>query len=90
MAWRYIPEPGPTGGSALSQATIYPQEFESTRVRLGSGTVSWSVPPSWKNPNQLHVISALADLPMGDQIGPAIIMNAKNILRGDLARVLKP
>lgn len=88
MAWRYIPRTGKTG-SAVSHATLFPQEFESTRIRLGTGEICWNVPPLWKNPTQNHIVQALAALPVGDAIGPAIIMDAKNILRGDLARELE-
>lgn len=88
MAWRYIPNTG-VAGAKLSHATIFPQEFESTQVRLGKCAIEWSVPPPWKNPTQAHIIGALKALPVGEAVGPAIIMNAKNILRGDLARELK-
>ncbi len=88
MAWRYIPDPGESGGTALSQATIFPQEFESSRVRLADAQCIWSMPPIWKNPIQAHIIARIEALPIKKTVGPAIIMNAKNILRGDLARVL--
>jgi hypothetical protein len=88
MGWRHLPKLGPDGGAALSHPTLFPQEFLTTRVRLASATIDWSVPPLWKNPTQLHIISALAGLPVGDPIGPAFILEARNNLRGDLARVL--
>ena len=70
-------------------ASRIPQEFVSTRVRFAHNTIEWSVPPQWQNPTQHHIISALAALPVGKPSGPAVIMDAENILRGDLARVLR-
>ena len=88
MAWRYIPNTG-IPGARVSHATIFPQVFESTRVRLSRGAIEWTVPPLWKNPSQAHIVAGLAALPVGDAVGPAIVMDAKNILRGDLARELR-
>jgi hypothetical protein len=89
MAWRYIPRTGPSGGAELSQATLFPQEFISKRVRLGKATIEWSIPPLWQNPTQQHIIASLANLPVGEPMGPAVIMEAENILRADQARVLR-
>lgn len=88
MAWRYIPQPGPSGGASLSQPTIYPQEFESSRIRLADAACVWNTPPLHKNPMQAHIIARLESLGIGNSVGPAILMNAKNILRGDLSRIL--
>ncbi|WP_425408696.1 acetoacetate decarboxylase family protein [Hyphococcus sp.] len=88
MAWRHIPKPGEGGGASLSEATLFPQEFESSRVRLADASCVWSTPPFWKNPIQAHIIARLESLPIVSPVGPAIIMNAKNILRGDLAKLL--
>ena len=88
MAWRYIPHPGPSGGAELSHATSFPQEFISSRVRVAEGAIVWSVPPVWQNPTQHHIITSLGELPVGQPTGPAIIMEAENILRGDQAQIL--
>ena len=51
MAWRYIPRAGTSGGAELSHATLFPQEFDATRVRVASATVAWSVPPVVEEPH---------------------------------------
>ena len=90
MGWRYIPKVGAVGGAALSQPVLFPQEFYPSSVSIARGDVTWSVPPSWKHPTQHHIISQIAALPVGKAVAPAVVLrNAKNVLRGDLARVLK-
>lgn len=90
MGWRYIPKVGAVGGAALSQATLFPQEFYPSSVSIATGKVSWSIPPKWKLPTQHHIIAQIAALPVGKALSPAVVLrNAKNVLRGDLARVLK-
>jgi hypothetical protein len=89
MGWRYISAIGPEGGAALSEPTLYPQEFQLKSVMLGTGSIEWHVPPQWRMPTQHHIIAQLAALPILPSEKPAVVLkNAKNILRGDLARVL--
>jgi acetoacetate decarboxylase len=73
LGWRYIPKfEGP--GADLSQFTIYPQGYDITSVMQGSGTIRLT-PLRWEqNPNQWHIIKALAELPM-ITMGPAYFIN---------------
>ncbi len=88
LGWRYIPNTGATPGAALSHATIFPQEFTDMSIRTGSASIVWAVPEPWQNVTQHHVIAQLAALPVGKPVGPAVVMEARNVLRGDKARAL--
>ena len=90
MDWfghRFIPTTG-MGGAALNQATLFPQSFEITDVKLGEPSLEWTPPPLHKNPTQAHIIGTLAALPITRFAGPAVMMRAKAILRGNAARIL--
>ena len=90
MEWlshRYIPAPG--SGASLSEAMLFPQEFEIREVMVADCEVSWSPPPLHKNPTQAHIVAQLAELPNHGAARPAVWMQTKCILRGDEARVLK-
>ena len=89
MEWlghRYIP--APVQGATLSEATLFPQEFEIGEVMVGGCEVFWSPPPLHKNPTQAHIVAQLAALPDRGPARPAVWMQTKCILRGDQARVL--
>ena len=90
MDWfghRFIPTTG-MGGAALNQATLFPQSFDITQVQLGEPALEWSPPPLHKNPTQAHIIGTLAALPNKGFTAPAVMMQAKAILRGNEARIL--
>lgn len=90
MGWRYIPAINPKGGAALSEPTLYPQEFYPDNISIADGTIEWSVPPVWQNPTQHHIIAQLAGLRVGAPASRAIVIrNARNVLRGDLAKTLE-
>ena len=90
MDWfghRFIPVTG-MGGAALNEATLFPQSFDITAVKLGEPGLTWTPPPLHKNPTQAHIVGTLAALPIEAFTAPAILMDAKAILRGNEARVL--
>ena len=88
MGWRHIPSLGNQGGADLSHATLFPQEFECHSVRTASADVQWFAPPMWKLPTQVHIISQLAQLPVKSGTGRALLLEARNVLRSDLTKVL--
>lgn len=90
MNWfghRFIPKTNQCGGE-LSQAVLFPQEFEITRIRTGTPDLSWSPTPLHKNPTQAHIIATFASIPVQKYSRPAVLMDAKAVLRGDQAKVL--
>ncbi|WP_299596555.1 acetoacetate decarboxylase family protein [uncultured Microbulbifer sp.] len=87
MGWRHIPSLGNQGGADLSHATLFPQEFECRSVRIARAEVQWFAPQPWKLPTQVHIISQLAALPVSGT-GKALLLDARNVLRADLTKVL--
>ena len=87
MGHRFVP--AAQGGAALSEAVLFPQEFEIGEVMLGECEVAWTPPPLYKNPTQAHIVAGLAALPNEGAARPAVFMRTKCILRGDQVRVLR-
>lgn len=90
IGWRHIPSVGAQGGADISQPVLFPQEFYPKSIFLAEANLEWHVPPQWRNPTQHHIIAQIAALPVLRQTRPAVVLkNAKNVLRGDLARILE-
>jgi hypothetical protein len=62
MGWKYIPNPDGVG-AAISHATLFPTEFETTEAWTGTGTVEWENLTWEQNPTQFHIVNALEALP---------------------------
>lgn len=86
MGHRFVP--GASGGAALSEAVLFPQEFDIKETMVGECAVEWTPPPLHKNPTQAHIVAQLAALPNHGPARPAVFMRTKCILRGDQVRVL--
>ncbi|MDO5846444.1 MAG: acetoacetate decarboxylase family protein [Methanocorpusculum sp.] len=88
IGWRYIGN-FRKPGAAISEPTIYPVEMYPTAISTGVGKVTWTKLTYQQYPMQAHMIDALANIPILEYAGPATYMKYKQILRGDLARVLE-
>ncbi|RIJ20809.1 hypothetical protein D1224_14120 [Henriciella barbarensis] len=87
FGFRFIPATN-AAGAALAQPTLFPQEFKVRHVETGTPSLQWSAPAMHKNPTQAHIVASLRSLPIAGYTRPAVIMQARADLRGDLARVL--
>ena len=75
-------------GADLSQPILFPQECEAARAWTGKGSVQWTELSWLQNPQQAHIIKALAGLPVVET-GPAMMMEGALVLKAPLARVLE-
>lgn len=87
IGWRYIPKIGGPGAD-LSQPVLFPQECEVARAWHGKGAVQWTELSWLQNPQQAHIIKALAGLPILEA-GPASMLEGAVILKSPMARVLE-
>lgn len=87
FGWRYIPRIGGPGAD-LSQPTLYPQSFAVDGGWMGQGAVQWTQLRPEYNPQQWHIIKALAELPIIEQT-PATMLKGVATLKSMQARVLE-
>lgn len=87
IGWRYIPKVGGPGAD-LSQPIFFPQECEVAKAWTGKGAVEWTELSWLQNPNQQHIIKALAGLPILEMTS-AMMMEGEMVLKSPLARVLE-
>lgn len=87
LTWRYIPKVSGTGAE-LSQPILYPQGMEIKSAWTGRGEVEWIKLRPEYNPNQHHIISALADLPIL-HMDPALLTRSVGVLKPSQGRVLE-
>jgi acetoacetate decarboxylase len=87
MNWRYIPNAGGPG-AALSQPILYPQRTEVSSAWVGKGAVQWTQLTWAQNPQQCHIIKALAELPV-IELAPAVLVKGVVILNATQCRVLE-
>ena len=63
FGWRYIPELG-KAGTALSHATLYPQEMKTDKAWEGEGSIEWLKFDPEMNMLQFRIISEMSRLPI--------------------------
>ena len=63
FGWRVLPNLG-KGGSAISHATLYPQEMTVSRAWAGEGSCTWTKLSPELHPLQSGYIATLSDLPV--------------------------
>ena len=86
FGWRFVPNIGGPG-AALSQPTLFPQDFTWREGWRGAGTVVWDPGAPEQHPMQFPIIKALSSLPVKAYRGGSMKLGA-NVLREDLARAL--
>jgi len=87
LHWRYIPKVGGPGAD-LSQPVMFPQRAEAEQAWKGSGAVQWIPLRYEQNPMQVHIVKALADLPM-IELFPVTLTKGKVFLMASKAKVLE-
>jgi len=82
FGWRYLPNLG-KGGTALSHATLYPQEMVVKQVWVGEGSVQWTQLTPEEHPLQSNIIKALAELPLVKYTNAMMIKCSARLNVGD-------
>jgi len=83
FGWRYIPNCAGKPGAALSHATCYPQRSTVSKLWFGEGKIQWNKLTYEQHPTQMHIIAALADLPIKNYIGASMTQSVLNLMPAD-------
>lgn len=86
FGWRYIPNVGKPG-AALSHPTLFPFDLTHKAGWFGEGQVIWDQVTRELHPTQMHIINALARLPIKSYV-TAEMEHMIVVLRNDMSRPL--
>lgn len=87
LNFRFIPKVG-RPGVELGQLVLYPQGTIVKSAWIGNGSIEWIKLRPEQNPQQFHIIDALADLPMAE-MAPAMMLKGEIIMKPFAGRVLE-
>ena len=87
LNFRFIPKVG-RPGVELGQPVLYPQGTIVKSAWVGSGSIEWIKLRPEQNPQQFHIIDALADLPIAE-MAPAMMLKGEIIMKPFAGRVLE-
>ncbi|ARN75268.1 acetoacetate decarboxylase family protein [Oceanicoccus sagamiensis] len=80
MGWRYLPALGGFGPEVVNEITTYPSENIFTEVSVGEGQIDWHQLTWEQNPTQFHIVNALADLPMLENLPAIVTKGSTNLM----------